>query len=98
MRTTWTLRVSSPASNRTLRGIKGRAHLRRAEVGCAEFKPTSLAIGSKITGLSVQGLPIGSIVVPFCGSSLGSYKVIPKSNYYGAYGQGLGQTKGGLGR
>ena len=32
------------------------------------------------------GLPIGSIVVPFCGLDLGSYKVIPKRNYYGACG------------
>ena len=31
-------------------------------------------------------LPIGSRVVPFCGSYLGSHKVIPKRNYYGAYG------------
>ena len=30
-------------------------------------------------------LPIGSIVVPFCGLYLGSYKVIPKGIYYGAY-------------
>ena len=31
-------------------------------------------------------LPIGSIVVPFGGSYLDSYKVTPKGNYYGAYG------------
>ena len=31
-------------------------------------------------------LPMGSIVVPFCGLYLGSYKVIPKWNYYGACG------------
>ena len=31
-------------------------------------------------------IPIGSKVVPFCGSYLGSYKVIPKRNYFGAYG------------
>ena len=31
-------------------------------------------------------LTIGSIVVPFGGSYLESYKVIPKRNYYGAYG------------
>ena len=29
--------------------------------------------------------PMGSIVVPFYGLYLGSYKVIPKRNYYGAY-------------
>ena len=33
-----------------------------------------------------SGLPIGSMVVPFCGSYLGSYQVIPKRNYLGAYG------------
>ena len=32
-------------------------------------------------------IPRGSIVVPFCGSYLETYKVIPKRNYYGAYGQ-----------
>ena len=39
-----------------------------------------------------QDLPIGSIVVPFWGSYLESYNymVIPKRNYYGAYGIGLG--------
>ena len=31
-------------------------------------------------------LPIGSLVVPFCGLYLESYKVIPKRNYLGAYG------------
>ena len=31
-------------------------------------------------------VPIGSIVVPFCGLYLGSYKVIAKRIYYGAYG------------
>ena len=31
-------------------------------------------------------LPIGSIVVPSCGSYTESYKVIPKRNYYGASG------------
>ena len=31
---------------------------------------------------------IGSIVVPFCGLHLGSKKIIPKRNYYGAYGYG----------
>ena len=29
---------------------------------------------------------IGPFVVPFCGSYLESYKVIPKRNYLGAYG------------
>ena len=31
-------------------------------------------------------LPRGSMLVPFCGLYLGSYKVIPKRNYNGAYG------------
>ena len=31
-------------------------------------------------------LPTGSIVAPVCGLYLGSYKVIPKRSYYGAYG------------
>ena len=30
--------------------------------------------------------PIGPKVVPFGGSDLEPYKVIPKRNYYGAYG------------
>ena len=34
-------------------------------------------------------LSIGSKVVPSCGFYLGSYKVIPKRNYFGAYGYGL---------
>ena len=38
-------------------------------------------------------LSMGSIVVPFCGLYLGSYKVIPKRNYLGAYGYlNLNQT------
>ena len=37
-------------------------------------------------GCCLKGVPIGSIVVPFWGSYLGSYKVIPKRNYFGAYG------------
>ena len=36
-----------------------------------------------------QGLHSSS----FCGSSLESYKVIPKRNYYGAYGYGLPEIK-----
>ena len=34
----------------------------------------------------VPGLPTGSIVVPYWGSYLESDKVIPKRNYYGAFG------------
>ena len=33
-----------------------------------------------------HGLPIGPKVVPFWGSYLEPYKVIPKRSYYGAYG------------
>ena len=29
---------------------------------------------------------MGSIVVPFCDAYLGSYKVAPNRNYFGAYG------------
>ena len=35
------------------------------------------------------GLPIGSMVVPFCSLYLGSYKVSPKRNCYGASGLGV---------
>ena len=33
-----------------------------------------------------RALPIGPVVVPFGGSYLEISKVIPKRNYYGAYG------------
>ena len=32
------------------------------------------------------GIPIGPKVVPFGGSYLEFYKVVPKRNYFGAYG------------
>ena len=38
------------------------------------------------TDFRISGLIIGPIVVPFGGSYLEFYKVIPKRNYYGAYG------------
>ena len=38
--------------------------------------------------------PKGSIVAPFGGSFLESYKVTPKTNYYGAYGYRLRALKG----
>ena len=60
------------------------------------FKPhllglLDMSIGAKSNrsvqrGIQGQSLPIGSMVVPFRGWYLGSYKVIPKWNYYGAYG------------
>ena len=34
-------------------------------------------------------IPKGSIIVPFCDLYLGSYKGIPKRNYFGAYGYAL---------
>ena len=37
-------------------------------------------------GVTVLKLPISSIIVPFCGLYLESYKVIPERTYYGAYG------------
>ena len=43
---------------------------------------TSNLLGSNIG----KSIPIGSIVVPVCGSYLGSYKDIPSRNYHGAYG------------
>ena len=49
------------------------------------------SLGTKLRAwgsFGVQALiPIGSIVVPFWGSYLESYKVTPKRMYYGAYGQ-----------
>ena len=33
-----------------------------------------------------RALPIGSMVAPFGGSHIGSYKVIPKRNYNGTHG------------
>ena len=41
--------------------------------------------GVKAEGAAVF-LPIGPKVVPFWGSYLEFYKVIPKRNYFGAYG------------
>ena len=47
---------------------------------------------ASFAGLGGLGLGVlrprdrGSIVVPFWGSYLESYKVIPKRNYYGAFG------------
>ena len=35
---------------------------------------------------ALVALPIGSLVVPFCGLYLDPYKAIPKRNYLGAYG------------
>ena len=37
-----------------------------------------------VHGLVSPARPIGSIIVPFCGLYLRSYKTIPKTNYNGA--------------
>ena len=39
-------------------------------------------------GFGEVRVPQGSIVVPFWGSYIESYKVVPKRNYHGASGQG----------
>ena len=44
---------------------------------------------SCVAGFQVLQLPVGSMVVPFGGSYLESYKVSPKRNDHGAYGYGL---------
>ena len=55
-----------------------------AEVSGQALKPTFVLV---IAGRSfVLEFPIGSKVVPFCGSYLGSYKAIPKKSYFGANG------------
>ena len=43
----------------------------------------------------LEALPIGPKVVPFWGSYLEFYRVIPKRNYFGAYGYSV-LNKGGL--
>ena len=53
------------------------------------FREVGFSFGPRLSGLGPQCLefiPIGSRVVPFYGSYLESYKVIPKRNYLGAYG------------
>ena len=42
--------------------------------------------GPELRASGVWGLPIGPKVVPFWGSYLEFYKVIPKRNYFGAHG------------
>ena len=39
-----------------------------------------------LQGLAVQAIPIGRRVVPFWGPYFEFYKIIPKRNYFGAYG------------
>ena len=60
--------------------------------GCLGFRALGFGLGRAsgsglwvgFLGLLGINLPIGSIVVPSCGSYLGSYQVIPKRNYHGA--------------
>ena len=47
------------------------------------------SLRSTLSKSDTHRVPIGSIVVPFCGLYSGSYKVTPKRNYNGAYGSGL---------
>ena len=56
-------------------------------LGLQESAEAYQAVSSADKGsvLIAQSLSIGSIVLPFCVLYLGSYKVLPKSNYYGAY-------------
>ena len=65
-----------------MRGLQG---LRSFALG-AFF--VALGMGAALLGDRVQGLPISPKVVPFAGSYLEfyNYKVIPKRNYFGAYG------------
>ena len=51
------------------------------------------AQGFQTACVSTYCLPIGPIVVPFWCSYLESHKVIPKRNYYGPYGKGLGPSQ-----
>ena len=47
--------------------------------------PVEFAFVSGLHLPRTYNIPIGPIVVPFWGSYLEFYKVIPKRNYYGAY-------------
>ena len=49
------------------------------------LKPKLLTGNGQREGLLAEYLPIGPKVVPFWGSYLEFYKVIPKRNYFGAY-------------
>ena len=51
--------------------------------------PCGFQASTTLAPMSVSGLrtiPIGPIAVPFGGSYLEFYKVIPKRNYFGAFG------------
>ena len=53
----------------------------------------AMLIYSEVWELWILPLPRGSIVAPFWGSYLESYKEIPKRNYCGAYGEALNLTR-----
>ena len=44
---------------------------------------------SGLRDVAFRGLPIGPKVVPFWGSYFEFYKLLPKRNYFGAYGSGM---------
>ena len=50
---------------------------------CSYVKERERARERERDRMFITWLPLGAIVVPFCGSYLESYKVIPKRNYYG---------------
>ena len=54
--------------------------------GASALSCVVLCRSSTSSGRTVLGLSKGSIVVLSCGLYLGSYRVTPKRNYYGAYG------------
>ena len=47
---------------------------------------TGLLVGFRVWGFGFKGFTIGPKVVPFWASYLEFYKVLPKRNYFGAYG------------
>ena len=56
-------------------------------VRTSELPEEGLALETlRVLAPVVEGLPKGPKVVPFWGSYLESYKVLPKRNYYGASG------------
>ena len=56
------------------------------ELGASGYRLTGLRLVQEQT---TSVYPIGSMVVPFCGLYVGSYKVLPSRNYYGAHGYRL---------
>ena len=54
--------------------------IRFVATACTRHKGLGCRASASLGPLNLR---IGSIVVPCCGLFLGSYKVIPKRNYYG---------------